>query len=126
MIGTYIMTTFLLMYGNFTQHMFVNPDKPDCNYNLTVNCIGKGSNNDIVFNDGYHIIHHEQSKLPWTSLADEFGNNWEEHMEKGAIVFRGIDFMGIGFMCFTGRMEQLVKDHYVGYDDNIIETLKKR
>jgi hypothetical protein len=67
--------------------MFVNPDCPDSNYNLAYNCIGEGSNNDKIFNDGYHIVHHEHSKLHWTEMADEFGNNWKEHMEKGAIVF---------------------------------------
>jgi len=122
----YVTTSFLFMFGNFSQHMFVNPDSPDCNYNLAYICIGEGANNDKIFNDGYHIVHHEHSKLHWTKMADEFGDNWEEFLEKGAIVFRGIDNMMVGIMIFTGQIEKLVKNHYVGLDENILETLKHR
>jgi len=63
------MTTGALMFGNWSQHMFVDPEKFEENTHLTYNCIGKGSLNDRVFNDGYHILHHENGKTHWTKLA---------------------------------------------------------
>lgn len=75
----YIVTTGLLMFGNFSQHIFVDPERFDDNYLLTFNVIGKGSLNEKIFNDGYHIVHHANSKLSWDKMADEFAENWREY-----------------------------------------------
>merc|ERR1712166_818885 len=40
LIMPYILTTFALMFGNFSQHIFVDPVKFDDNMLLTYNCMG--------------------------------------------------------------------------------------
>jgi fatty acid desaturase len=79
LIMPYIATTGLLMFGNFSQHIFVDPERFDDNFLLTFNCIGENSNNHKIFNDGYHIVHHANSKLAWNEMADDFAENWQEY-----------------------------------------------
>ena len=61
--------SFFLMFGNWSQHIFVDPRKPECNYHLTYNVINT-PNNQSSFNDGYHIEHHLQSRRHWTELPE--------------------------------------------------------
>jgi hypothetical protein len=75
-IMPFILSTGALMFGNFSQHIFVDAKDFDNNMLLTYNCIGEHSNNRNYFNDGYHIVHHANSKLHWTDTAKEFGDNW--------------------------------------------------
>jgi fatty acid desaturase len=126
LIIPYFLLTLALMYGNFCQHIFVDPDDFDDNMHLTYNCIGEGSNNDLIFNDGYHLCHHVNSKLPWHKMPAEFGNNWQEYDKQGALCFKGIDNFWVGFLVFTGQLEKLARDHYVGTDENVVATMKHR
>jgi len=102
LIVPYWMTTGALMFGNFSQHIFVDPEKFESNMHLTYNCIGKGSLNDRIFNDGYHILHHENGKLAWNKLPETFGENWREYDDAGAFCFKGLDFFGVGVLVMTG------------------------
>lgn len=88
--------------------------------------MGKGSNNDKVFNDGYHIVHHENGKLHWTKMADQLGDNWQDYDKAGALLFKNCDFFMIGFFVMTGNLQKIARDYYVGTDENIIETMKHR
>lgn len=125
-IVPYFVTTVALMFGNFSQHIFVDPEKFTENRHLTYNCIGKGSLNDRIFNDGYHVVHHENGKLHWTKMASQFGDNWEEYEKDGTLCFKGIDFFGVGILVMTGQLEKLARDHYVGTDPDIVATFKRK
>jgi fatty acid desaturase len=125
-IVPYMTTTIALMFGNFSQHIFVDPEKFTENTHLTYNCIGPGSLNEKIFNDGYHIVHHENGKMPWYKQASHFGDNWEEYDKAGALCFKGIDFIGVGVLVLTGQLDKLAQDHYVGTDPDVVETMKRR
>jgi fatty acid desaturase len=125
-IMPYILASFALMFGNFSQHLFIDQEKFDDNMLLSFNCIGEYSNNHKIFNDGYHIVHHVNSKMHWSKMASEFGDNWQEYDKQGALCFKGIDFFGVGILVMTGQLEKLARDHYVGTDENVVETMKAR
>lgn len=47
-----------LMWGNFSQHILVDPEHYTDDHRLTVNLLATPYN-QLTFNDGYHIIHHK-------------------------------------------------------------------
>jgi len=44
----------MAVFGNWSQHIFVDPTKPECNYHLTYNVINT-PNNQTSFNDGLYL-----------------------------------------------------------------------
>ena len=63
-----------------SQHIFIDPSKPRSAYGMSYNCVNF-SGNQRSFNDGYHTIHHLNSKLHWTQLPQHF----IQAAEQGAI-----------------------------------------
>jgi len=105
-IVPFCITSFALMFGNWSQHVFIDPKAPQNCYRMTYNCINC-ADNQKTFNDGYHIIHHLNSKLHWTQLPIQFMETIEKHIEEGALVFEGIGFFDVGLAVFTGRLDWL-------------------
>jgi len=101
-----LLGSFFLMFGNWSQHIFVDPRKPECNYHLTYNVINT-PNNQTSFNDGYHIEHHLSSRRHWTELPEAFNEKLDKYAEEEALVFDGLDFMAVGFLTFTGNYRVL-------------------
>lgn len=59
-------------FGNCrSQHIFIDPSRPHSAYGMSYNCVSF-SGNQRSFNDGYHTIHHLNSKLHWTQLPQQF------------------------------------------------------
>jgi fatty acid desaturase len=113
----FIMPTFVaflaMSFGNWSQHIFVDPTRPDSNYALTYNCIDSWVN-QRTFNDGYHVIHHYASALHWAELPEHFHTPeiLERHLKEGALTFRDIHFFDVGLLVMTGRLRRLAH-HYV-------------
>ena len=84
--------SLLLMFGNWCQHLFVDPAKPRCNYHLAYNVINHPCN-QRAFNDGYHVEHHVNSRRHWSELPRSFVRNLEKYRDEDAIIFQGIDNM---------------------------------
>jgi fatty acid desaturase len=128
----YIVSSFGLMFGNWSQHCFVDSDTPDCSYKLTYNCVGT-TENQKSFNDGYHCVHHKASGLHWSELPRRFIDSLEEHAANDAFVFLKIGFFDVGAAVFAGKWDFLVK-HFARYskkfaemsDEEVVEELKRR
>lgn len=103
---------FAMSFGNFSQHMFVDPQNPESNYALTYNCIDTVKNRE-TFNDGYHVIHHMNARLHWSELPEYFHKTVEKHFKEGALTFRGLHFFDVGIMVMSGNIRRLVEKHYV-------------
>ena len=120
------------MFGNWSQHIFVDPSKPHCNYRLTYNCVGTPENQKS-FNDGYHILHHKTSGLHWSDLPAKFLDSLDEHAANYALVFLNIGFFDVGAAVFMKKWDFLVK-HLARYsekfaemsDQQVIEELQRR
>jgi len=107
----HLLTFLALSFGNFSQHIFVCPKNPTENCLLTYNCVDCFENK-FTFNDGYHILHHENGRRHWSELPQYFHNNLKRYKEKGAITFRTIGFFEVGALVMTGHWEKLAR-HYV-------------
>ena len=66
----FFFTQFMLAYGNFGQHQFVEAGKPS-NFRSTYNCVDCFDNTKS-FLDGYHVLHHNNSKLHWSMFPETF------------------------------------------------------
>jgi hypothetical protein len=99
-----VVASLALMFGNWSQHIFVHPlvaeTSPDHRYKyncaLTLNVMNH-FDNQVAFNDGYHITHHIKPRCHWTELPLEFLNNLESYAEHDPIVFDRAGFFDIGF-----------------------------
>lgn len=99
----YLVSSFALMFGNWSQHIFVDPDAPRDDYKLTYNCLAC-PDNPKTYNDGYHVIHHANSRLHWSEMPAAFVQQLELHDAKDALAFKGIGFFDVGLAVFTGRL----------------------
>lgn len=104
--SSFIMGPFALMLGNFSQHIFVKPEDPACNYGLATNhlCVPF---NMITFNDGYHITHHVNSHCHWSTMPLHFIQNIEQYEKGGALCFEGLNFTEVSMAVFTGQLDWL-------------------
>ena len=68
-----IVSGFALMFGNFSQHIFVRQEittmaqdlkSVEFNCALTLQSINC-DDNQFAFNDGYHVTHHINSRIHW-------------------------------------------------------------
>lgn len=110
----YIVTMSAMAFGNWSQHIFVNPEDPYSNYSLTYNCIDTFQN-QTTFNDGYHVIHHANARLHWSEIPEYFYKKevQDRHIKGGALTFRNIHFFDVGVLVMTGQLRKLVQNHYV-------------
>eukprot|EP00899_Mesostigma_viride_P003359 jgi/Mesvir1/13023/Mv06020-RA.1 len=95
-----------MMFGNWSQHIFIDPDNHRSSYALTYNCI-HAPGNLRTFNDGYHIVHHVNSKVHWSEMPAQFLSTLDRHVQEDALVFEGIHFFDVGIMVMTRRLHVL-------------------
>lgn len=134
-----LVTGGALMFGNFSQHIFVHPDIEHMEQNLKsypYNCALSLQSmnhfeNQYAFNDGYHITHHINSRIHWTDMPKHFLDNLETYAENNALIFDGLGFFDIGLHVFMGWWDGLA-DHYVHLSkekktkEEVIANLKLR
>jgi len=126
----FIFTSSALMFGNWSQHMFVCPEDPRCNYKLAYTVINH-LDNMRSFNDGFHCIHHACSQTHWSEMPTKFLKTLDVHAEKDSLVFDGIGFFDVGLNVFLGRLDFLA-DRYVNIGqkkrtkEEVVQLLKDR
>jgi len=99
------------MFGNWSQHIFVDPDKPHCNYRLSY-CAINHSDNQYTFNDGYHTVHHVNSRVHWSELPTKFLASLDDYAENDGLIFTGVGFFDVGVAVMLGKIDWLA-DRYV-------------
>jgi len=126
----FCVTSVLLMWGNWCQHMFVDPKRPTDDHALTYNCINH-IENLYTFNDGYHIVHHINSRLHWSEMPQRFLDELPTYAAKEAICFNGLHFFEVGVLVMTGQWSKLAKAYVQLSDkpkseDEIVAMMKER
>ena len=107
----YFVSSLALMFGNWSQHVFVDPDKPHCNYRLSY-CAINHSDNQYTFNDGYHTVHHVNSRVHWSELPSKFLASLDDYAENDGLIFTGVGFFDVGIAVMCGKLDWLA-DKYV-------------
>ncbi|KAL4446747.1 hypothetical protein ABPG77_007991 [Micractinium sp. CCAP 211/92] len=128
----YCVSSLALMFGNWCQHIFIDPAAPRDSYRLTFNCAGVGDN-AMTYNDGYHIVHHLNSTLHWSELPARLVATLEAHAEHDALCFIGTSFFQVGAAAMAGQYRYLLR-HLSRYsarlaamdDAQLIALLKSR
>lgn len=130
-LAPFLIIRVLMMCGNWGQHAFIDPDRPDDPFKNSITCI-EVRYNRRCFNDGYHIEHHIQPRLHWSEHPEVFDAKRAEYGAADAIVFRGLDFFMIWVLLMTRRFDYLAKAFVplpgapVRSHAEIVELLKKR
>lgn len=101
----------VMMMGNWSQHSFVCPVRPDDPYRASITCINTRYNRRC-FNDGYHVLHHVKPRCHWTEHPVEFEKSLAEYGAHDAIVFDGIDFFQVFWLLMWRRWDKLA-EHFV-------------
>jgi fatty acid desaturase len=101
-----IFIRFAMMAGNWAQHAFIDPDKPEDIYSNSITCINTIYNKQC-FNDGYHIGHHLRPYMHWTEMPGNFKANINTYKKNNAIVFSGLDYFQIWFLLMTKNYKKL-------------------
>ena len=99
----FVVTQCALAFGNWSQHVFINPEAPRHACGMAYTCMNHGDN-QRTFNDGYHATHHAYSRLHWSELPAVFMDQLQAHGEKDALVFSGCHFFDVGIAVLTGRL----------------------
>lgn len=126
----FIAVSTAMMFGNWSQHAFVKPEDPRCNFGLAYTVLNH-PDNQRSFNDGWHTLHHVNSQIHWSEFPAKFVERLSEHGDKDALVFDGIGFFDVGFALFT-RNHGFLADRYVNVGqkkrsrDEVIQLLKDR
>ena len=92
MVMPFIAVSTAMMFGNWSQHAFVKPEDPRCNFGLAYTVLNH-PDNQRSFNDGWHTLHHVNSQIHWSEFPAKFVERLSEHGDKDALVFDGIGFL---------------------------------
>lgn len=126
----FLISRFIMMLGNWTQHAFIDASDPGNPYKNSVTCINVKYNKKC-WNDGYHISHHIKPNMHWTEHPKEFLANKDNYAVNRAIVFDGIDFLGI-FSCLMRKRYDILANNVVNVNqiyrsqEEAISLLKDR
>ena len=129
-LAPHLVVRFLMMAGNWGQHAFIDPARPENCFVNSITCINTRYNRRC-FNDGYHIGHHLKANRHWTEMPGDFSQNLGAYAREGAIVFEGIDFFQVWLYLMLGRYRALAR-RYVPLgearptEDEIVALLRSR
>ena len=126
----FLLSRFVMMLGNWTQHAFIDPEHPDNLYRSSITCINVKYNHKC-WNDGYHISHHIKPAMHWTEHPHHFLTNLDEYAKQKAIIFDGFDFLKVFYYLMRKKYDVLatrvvnLNDNFKS-DEEIIELMKSR
>jgi hypothetical protein len=107
-IVPFLLTRFVLAAINWTQHVFVDPDRPDDVFQNTTSTIDARFN-QRAWNEGYHLAHHLRAGAHYSELAADYERDRATYGARDALVFDGVDFLGIWIRLMTGHHEALAR-----------------
>ena len=87
-----------LSFGNYSQHIFVDARRPHAARGHAYNCLA-AADNAWTFNDGYHVVHHADSRCHWSEMPARFAEREAVEGAEDVLCFEGVFFFdGAGAM----------------------------
>ncbi len=130
LILPYLISRFIMMLGNFTQHAFVSSEDPGNPYKNSITCVNTKYNHKC-WNDGYHVGHHIRPGMHWTEHPKYFLSTIDEYAKEKAIVFNGLGYLEVFWYLMNKNYEKLAS-HVVNINsafsgkEEIISLMKMR
>ncbi len=121
------MTILFLGAVAYTWHAFAEPDDPGNDYVSAVTLLDGHYN---VFNEDYHVVHHQASQLHWTENPAHYQSHLDEYRRNFATVFRDTQTFELFFWIVLRRYD-LMADHFVDLGGTltraqILDLLRRR
>jgi fatty acid desaturase len=121
------MTVLFLGAIGYTWHAFADPDDPGNDYVSSVTLL-EGHYN--VFNEDYHVVHHQAPQLHWAEYPAHYQRHLDEYRRHFATVFRDTQAFELFFWIVLRRYD-LMTDHFVDLSgtltrEQITELLLRR
>ena len=112
---------------NYTWHAFMDPRDPDNDYVNSITIL-RGHYN--VFNEDYHVTHHQRPQSHWTEAPADFQRNIEQYRKNRASVFADTQEFEM-FMWIIMKRYDLLAEHFVDLSGEmskveILEMLMER
>lgn len=105
----FLLIRFFMMTGNWSQHAFVDPDRPGSAYGNST-CLINIRYNHVSYNDGYHVVHHLKPNLHWTEMAAWYHDRLDTFGAEDALVFDGLGNNQVVWWCLmTGDYDRLAR-----------------
>ena len=121
---------FVMMFGNWVQHCFVDIKDPENIYTNSINCINTPYNK-MCWNDGYHVIHHLRPGMHYTDMPGEFLKRIDEFAANNAVIFDNLNYIHVFLYLITKKYDKLA-ENFVNINatfesnEQIIKLLKER
>jgi fatty acid desaturase len=116
----FLISRFIMMLGNWTQHAFVDATDPGNPYKNSITCINTPYNHKC-WNDGYHTSHHIKPNIHWSEHPLHFLENKNEYIKNKAIVFDGMGFLEVYFCLMLGRYD-ILERNFVNMGNDSLNT----
>ena len=116
----FLISRFIMMLGNWTQHAFVDAADPGNPYKNSITTINVKYNHKC-WNDGYHISHHIFPTMHWTEHPAHLINNKADYAANKAFVFEGLDFGKVFFLLMRKKYDVLA-NHIINFNNNTFES----
>ena len=106
---------------SYLWHCWVDPEDP---YNPYVTSVTILKGHDNIWNEDYHVIHHDNLTLHWSLAPKHFEENRAEYARNKATVFEDTEEGAMLFWMLSGNWDMLAK-HFVDLDGKLDHAQKK-
>jgi hypothetical protein len=103
------MTVLFLSAVAYTWHAFAEPDDPHNDYVSSVTLLDGHYN---VFNEDYHVVHHQALQVHWTENPAHYQEHLDEYRRNFATIFRDTQTFELFFWIVLRRYDYMA-DHFV-------------
>ena len=131
LVGPYLFVQAVNRANNWTEHAFINPERPNDPLGNAYTIVGSKFNTGVGYNEGYHATHHVYPGLPNHLWPTAFRGHVEDYCAADHLVFQRTSTNDIFFMLMFKDFKGLAK-HYVQLpgrprsESEIIALLRER
>lgn len=112
----YILLRFFLMAGNWSEHAFVDAERPSDAVRNSTNLLNTPYNHR-AYNAGYHLMHHLTPGLHWADTVKQFERKLPMLVERDAILFDGVRNNQVIWWCLMLGDYGRLADHLLDLGD---------
>eukprot|EP01095_Lingulamoeba_sp_RSL-Kostka_P011735 TRINITY_DN454_c2_g1_i1.p1 TRINITY_DN454_c2_g1~~TRINITY_DN454_c2_g1_i1.p1 ORF type:complete len:443 (-),score=122.29 TRINITY_DN454_c2_g1_i1:149-1477(-) len=106
---------------SYVWHLWVEAEDPD---NEHINSVTIIRGKDNIWNEDYHVIHHDAPQVHWTDAPQYFEDHKEDYAKCNATIFADCEEGQLLFWCLAGKWDELA-EHFVDLNDKMTHEEKK-